>query len=135
MTCPETEKSRHLKALKAILYFPYTYLGSIPTTHQVDVARTFLRLSHYAPLLRLINESTVEPTGDSSIKVLIAAATGVLGWRLVQQLRDRTMTAIAILPTLLGAAEPMECDREIRFQTVNPAVTLHSLSIGRTCNL
>jgi nucleoside-diphosphate-sugar epimerase len=69
------------------------------------------------------------------MKVLIAGTRGVLGRRLVQQLRDRIMTAITILPTLLGAAEPMECDREIRFQTVNPAVTLHSPSIGRTCNL
>ncbi len=40
------------------------------------------------------------------MKVLIAGARGVLGRRLVQQLRDRIMTAIAILPTLLGAAEP-----------------------------
>ncbi len=31
------------------------------------------------------------------MKVLIAGATGVLGRRLVQQLRDRTMTAIAAL--------------------------------------
>ena len=70
---------------------------SYQTTHQVDVARTFLRLSHYAPLLRLINESTVEPTGDSSMKVLIAGATGVLGRRLVQPLRDRGHSAIAAL--------------------------------------
>ncbi len=40
------------------------------------------------------------------MKVLIAGATGVLGRRLVQQLRDRGHNAIAILPTLLGAAEP-----------------------------
>ncbi len=69
------------------------------------------------------------------MKVLIAGATGVLGRRLVQQLRDRAHHAIAILPTLLGAAEPMECDREIRFQSGNLAVTLYSPSIGRTCNL
>ncbi len=69
------------------------------------------------------------------MKVLIAGARGVLGRRLVQELRDRGHNAIAILPTLLGAAEPMECDREIRFQSVTARFTLHSLSIGRTCNL
>ena len=29
----------------------------------------------------------------------------------------------------------MVCDHKIRFQTVNQAVTLHSASIGHTCNL
>ncbi|HEY9601502.1 MAG TPA: hypothetical protein V6C85_07830 [Allocoleopsis sp.] len=88
---PDNPTSKGSIRLSALFY---TYLGSIPTTHQVDVARTFMRLSHYAPLLRLINESTVEPTGDSSMKVLIAGATGILGRRLVQQLRDRGHNAI-----------------------------------------
>jgi len=48
------------------------------------------------PCFVLINESTVEPAGDSLMKVLIAGATGVLGRRLVQQLRDRDHNAIAI---------------------------------------
>jgi uncharacterized protein (UPF0248 family) len=33
------------------------------------------------------------------------------------------------------SAAKLRCDREIRFQTMNLVVTLHSPSIGRTCNL
>ncbi|NJK69458.1 MAG: hypothetical protein HC941_25660 [Microcoleus sp. SU_5_3] len=32
-------------------------------------------------------------------------------------------------------SDTMECDRTIRFQTVNIVIALYSPNIGRTCNL